>query len=61
MNIINPANEEIIATVQADSLAILDLKFKRLQKSASTWSAVPIQKRVEILEKFVSLLKENIE
>jgi len=61
MNIINPATEEIIATVQADSLAILDLKFKRLQKSASTWSAVPIQKRVEILEKFVSLLKENIE
>jgi acyl-CoA reductase-like NAD-dependent aldehyde dehydrogenase len=61
MNIINPANEEIIATVQADSLAILDLKFKRLQKSASIWSAVPIQKRVEILEKFVSLLKENIE
>ena len=61
MNIINPANEEIIATVQADSLANLDLKFKRLQKSASIWSAVPIQKRVEILEKFVSLLKENIE
>lgn len=61
MNIINPATEEIITTIQEDSLVILDLKFKRLQKSASTWSAVPIQKRVEILEKFVSLLKENIE
>jgi acyl-CoA reductase-like NAD-dependent aldehyde dehydrogenase len=32
-----------------------------LQKSAKQWSAVPIQKRAEILEKFVSLLKENIE
>jgi acyl-CoA reductase-like NAD-dependent aldehyde dehydrogenase len=61
MNIINPATEEIITTVQEDSLESLDLKFSRLQKSASIWSAVPIQKRVEILEKFVSLLKENME
>jgi len=61
MNIINPATEEIITTVQEDSLAILDLKFRSLQKSAASWSAVPIQKRVEIIEKFVSLLKENTE
>ena len=61
MNIINPATEEIIATIQEDNQAFLALKFERLQKSAKQWSAVPIQKRAEILEKFVSLLKENIE
>ena len=61
MNIINPATEEIITRVQADSEAFLALKFERLQKSAKQWTAVPIQTRAEILEKFVSLLKENIE
>ena len=61
MNIINPATEEIITSVQEDNEASLALKFERLKKSAKQWSAVPIQKRAEILEKFVSLLKENIE
>jgi acyl-CoA reductase-like NAD-dependent aldehyde dehydrogenase len=61
MNIINPATEEIITTIQEDDKAFLALKFERLQKSAKQWSAVPIQKRAEILEKFVSLLKENME
>jgi acyl-CoA reductase-like NAD-dependent aldehyde dehydrogenase len=61
MNIINPATEEIITTIQEDDKAFLALKFERLRKSAKQWSAVPIQKRAEILEKFVSLLKENME
>jgi len=61
MNIINPATEEIITTIQEDDQAFLALKFERLQKSAKQWAAVPIQIRAEILEKFVSLLKENIE
>ena len=61
MNIFNPATEEIITTIQEDDKAFLALKFERLQKSAKQWSAVPIQTRAEILEKFVSLLKENME
>ena len=61
MNIFNPATEEIITTIQEDDKASLALKFKKLQKSAKQWSAVPIQKRTEILEKFVSMLKENME
>ena len=61
MNIINPATEEIIATIQEDNQASLALKFERLQKSAKQWSAVPIQTRAEILERFVSLLKDNME
>lgn len=61
MNIINPATEEIITTIQEDTEANLALKFEKLKKSAKQWSAVPIQSRAEILEKFVSLLKENIE
>jgi len=61
MNIFNPATEEIITTIQEDDKASLALKFEKLQKSAKQWSAVPIQKRTEILEKFVSLLKENME
>ena len=61
MNIINPATEEIIATIQEDNQASLALKFERLQTSAKQWSAVPIQTRAEILERFVSLLKDNME
>jgi len=61
MNIFNPATEEIITIIQEDNQAILALKFERLQKSAKQWSAVPVQTRAEILEKFVSLLKENME
>ena len=61
MNIYNPATEEIITSVQEDNEASLALKFERLKKSAKVWSAIPIQIRAEILEKFVSLLKENIE
>ncbi len=61
MNIINPATEELITTIQEDNQASLALKFERLQTSAKQWSAVPIQTRAEILEKFVSLLKENME
>jgi acyl-CoA reductase-like NAD-dependent aldehyde dehydrogenase len=61
MHIINPATEEIIATVQEDSLDSLAIKFNRLQQAASAWSAVPLQNRVEIIEKFVFLIKENSE
>jgi len=61
MNIFNPATEEIITIIQEDNQAILALKFERLQKSAKQWSAVPVQTRAEILEKFVSLLKDNME
>ena len=61
MKIYNPATEEIITTIQEDNEASLALKFERLKISAKSWSAVPLQTRAEILEKFVSLIKENIE
>jgi acyl-CoA reductase-like NAD-dependent aldehyde dehydrogenase len=61
MNIINPATEEIITTIQEDNEVSLALKFEKLKNSAKQWSAVPVKKRAEILEKFVSLLKENNE
>jgi acyl-CoA reductase-like NAD-dependent aldehyde dehydrogenase len=61
MNIINPATEEIITSIQEDSLETLAIKFSQLQKAAPAWSAVPIQKRAEIIEKFVFLIKENVE
>ena len=61
MNIINPATEEIITTIQEDNEVSLALKFEKLKNSAKQWSDVPVKKRAEILEKFVSLLKENIE
>ncbi len=61
MNIINPATEEIFTTTQEDNETSLSLKMERLKKSAKQWAAIPVQTRAEILEKFVSLLKENIE
>ncbi|GAB2610845.1 aldehyde dehydrogenase family protein [Emticicia sediminis] len=61
MQIINPATEEIIATLQEDSAESLKNKLKTLQKGQKSWAKVNLKKRIAIIEKFSELLAENIE
>ncbi len=61
MQIINPATEEIIATLQEDSSESLQKKLKTLQKGQKSWAKTALKKRIAIIEKFSELLAENIE
>lgn len=61
MQIINPATEEIITTLQEDSAESLKNKLKTLQKGQKSWAKVNLKKRIAIIEKFSELLAENIE
>ena len=61
MQIINPATEEIITTLQEDSAESLKNKLKTLQKGQKSWAKVNLKKRIAIIEKFSELLTENIE
>ena len=61
MQIINPATEEIITTLQEDSAESLKTKLKTLQKGQKSWAKVNLKKRISIIAKFSELLAENIE
>ncbi|HNR07425.1 MAG TPA: aldehyde dehydrogenase family protein [Saprospiraceae bacterium] len=61
MNIINPATEEIIATVKEDDSFSLEKKLALLKKGQKTWQAVPLEERIKRIDRFAGLLKENIE
>ncbi|WP_435356662.1 aldehyde dehydrogenase family protein [Emticicia sp. SJ17W-69] len=61
MQIINPATEEIITTLQEDSAESLQKKLKTLQKGQKSWAKTALKKRIAIIEKFSELLAENIE
>ena len=61
MNIINPATEEVIATIQKDTLSSLQKKVNLLKQGKSAWHQRTLVDRITILRKFKELLTENIE
>ncbi len=61
MQIINPATEEIIATLVEDKAESLQAKLKTLQKGQKAWAKVTLKKRISIIAQFSELLAENIE
>ena len=61
MQIINPATEEVIREVKEDTKQTLASKFELLKSGQASWNAVRIEKRIEILQKFSSLLERDIE
>ncbi len=61
MQIINPATEEIITTLQEDSAESLQKKLKTLQKGQKSWAKTALKKRIAIIKKFSELLAENME
>ncbi|MFM6948274.1 MAG: aldehyde dehydrogenase family protein [Aquirufa sp.] len=61
MKIINPATEEIIQEITVDSERVLLSKLEVLQKAQPDWANTTIVSRVQIIHRFIDLLKENIE
>lgn len=61
MDIINPATEEKIITINPDSLSVLQAKYDLLRKSQPSWQSLPLAEKEEILNRFVDIVKENIE
>ncbi len=61
MKVVNPATEQVIANLKEDNTASLKKKLSLLQTGQKKWNAVPLKKRIAILQKFSALLKANIE
>lgn len=61
MKVVNPATEQVIADLQEDNAQTLQHKYETLKQGQPKWYAVPLKQRVEVLQKFAALLKENIE
>lgn len=61
MQVINPATEEIIADLKEDNASSVAQKLAILKDGQKKWSAVSLKERVIVLQKFSTLLKENIE
>ncbi|MBB2150675.1 aldehyde dehydrogenase family protein [Pedobacter gandavensis] len=61
MNIINPATEEIIKTVQEDSLAILQEKYDLLHLAQKKWAKKSLGERLSVVQRFYDLLDLEME
>jgi acyl-CoA reductase-like NAD-dependent aldehyde dehydrogenase len=57
MKIINPATEEVIRELTEDSAASVTSKFKILSRAQVAWQQQPLQKRIEVLQRFSALLE----
>ncbi len=61
MQIINPATEEVIATLQPDSKETVSQKFESAKNAQRNWKHISLQIRIAALEKFSALLEKNKE
>lgn len=61
MEIINPANEEVIREVTEDTKASVSRKFQLLQTTQPEWAGEKLDTRISILKKFATLLEQNLE
>ena len=57
----NPATEETVAAINTDDQESLTKKFSLLKDAQTVWADVELNKRVEIVRSFSSLLEKNIE
>jgi acyl-CoA reductase-like NAD-dependent aldehyde dehydrogenase len=61
MQIINPATEEVIREIKEDSKESLAEKFKALRSAQPSWASRRLEERVEIIQRFSTLLENNID
>jgi len=60
MQIINPATEEVITTLQEDSSLTLQTKFEALQKAQPQWANKPLNERISVIARFSDLLADKV-
>ncbi len=61
LDIINPATEEIIASIQKDTAASVSEKLELLQKGQAVWKNTKLEDRIAIIKKYHELLERDIE
>lgn len=61
MKVINPADNKTIANLKEDGKKSIAQKLAILQAGQKKWAAVPLSKRVAIVQKFSQLLADNQE
>ncbi|PCH93226.1 MAG: aldehyde dehydrogenase [Bacteroidetes bacterium] len=61
MEIINPATEDVITTLAKDSQDDIQAKFELLTKGQTEWQEKTLLDRLELINRFSYLLKENID
>jgi len=59
MNIINPATEEVVSTVQEDTLASIHEKYKKAKAAQRAWAATPLKDRIACIARFNDVLVSN--
>ncbi|MEL6669547.1 MAG: aldehyde dehydrogenase family protein [Bacteroidota bacterium] len=59
MDIINPANEQILTSLDADDQAMIQRIYRSARAAQPLWAKQPLRERVEILQRFDALLEEH--
>ncbi len=59
MQIVNPATEEIISTVEEDSTESVQKKYEQLKEGQRLWAAVSVAERIAAITNFYELLSEH--
>ena len=60
MKITNPATGEVFKEISEDTKETIGSKFEKLKEGQRVWADVPLAKRVEVLQRFASLLQSSI-
>lgn len=60
-DVVNPATEEVIATLHTDNQQTLQSKLTLLKKGQEAWRKRELTERIRIIKNYHSLLEENIE
>src|SRR4051812_24540013 len=61
MQVINPATEEVVATVEATSLAETDTAIERAARAFPAWRTVAPGDRARLLRRFAALVDAHLE
>jgi acyl-CoA reductase-like NAD-dependent aldehyde dehydrogenase len=61
MKIINPATEEIVASLETDNQASIDQKIRELRQGQQAWKSLAIEERVSCISRFGKLIKDHKE
>ena len=60
MDIINPANEAIIASLKEHGNEFITIKYKQLLQGQKEWSSLDVNKRIQAISNFSELLSKEI-
>lgn len=60
-DVINPANEKMLAQLDEDSAISVQEKFEQVKKGQAAWAAIPLTERIDCIRRFDLLLAEELD